>query len=163
MKYLFQILIPAVILALVSPVHAQKTADITQFGRDIHVQPEQKVGDVTCFNCSIYVRGQVAGDVTAIFGRISIDEDTQVAGDVTTIGGDIRVGHRAKIAGDLTALAGSVNRQPDASVAGDVTSLGGVWWLFLIFGTPLILLGLVIAFVVWLLQRRGTAPAPVRA
>jgi len=162
MKYLFQVLIPAVIFALVPVVHAQETADITQFGHDIHVQPDQNVGDVTCFNCSIYVRGQVAGDVTAILGRILIDEGAQVAGDATTIGGDIRVDHGVKIAGDLTAVAGSVNRQPDASVAGDVTSLGGVWWLVLIFGTPLALLGLVIAFVVWLL-RRGTAPAPVRA
>ncbi|HXY52118.1 MAG TPA: hypothetical protein VEI01_21905 [Terriglobales bacterium] len=162
MKYLLQVLLPAVIFALVPVVHAQKTADITQFGHDIHVQPDQKVGDLTCFNCSIYVRGQVAGDVTAILGRILIDADAQVAGDATTIGGDIRIGHGAKIAGDLTAVAGSVSRPPDASVAGDVTSLGGMWWLVLIFGTPLILLGLVIAVIVWLL-RRGAAPAPVRA
>ena len=162
MKYLFQVLIPALIFALVPVVRAQKTADITQFGHDIHVQPDQTVGDLTCFNCSIYVRGQVAGDVTAILGRILIDEDAQVAGDATSIGGDIRIGHGAKIAGDLTAVAGSVNRQPDASVAGDVTSLGGVWWLVLIFGAPLILLGLVIAFIVWLV-RRGATPAPVRA
>lgn len=163
MRYPLQAAFSILLLAFAPAACAQKSSDITQFGHDIRVQPEQKVGDLTCFNCSIIVRGQVAGDVTAFLGRIVIDENAQVAGDVTAFAGEVRLNSGAKVAGDATAFAGSVNRQPNASVVGDITSFSGGWWLFLILGAPLIPVGLAVAFVIWLLRRGRTAAVPVRA
>lgn len=165
MKHPLTYLLPLLLAGLVSASHAQRNPDITQFSRDIRVQPEQKAGDLTCINCSIHVRGQVAGDVTAVRGEIVVDDNAQVAGDVTAVAGDIRVNNGAAISGDLTAVAGSVIRQPSATVTGDVTSLPGAIWIFLIVGAPLIVLGMIIALIIWLVQRGRTpaAAAPMRA
>jgi hypothetical protein len=165
MKQPLAYLLPLFLAGLVSAGHAQRNPDITQVGRDIRVQPDQKAGDLTCINCSIHVRGQVAGDVTAVHGQVVVDDNAQVAGDVTAVAGDIRLNNGASVSGDLTAVAGSVIRQPGAAVAGDVTALPGLIWIFLMVGAPLVVLGMIIAFIVWLVQRGRTpaASAPVRA
>ena len=41
-------------------------SDRFQTNRDIHVETNDNPNDVTCFRCSIYVRGEVRGDVTAM-------------------------------------------------------------------------------------------------
>jgi hypothetical protein len=131
--------------------------EYTQFGHDIVVGPGQKTGDLTCFACSIHIRGDVAGDVTAFLGNIVIEDGASVAGDVTTFGGVSRVAPGTKIAGDLTALGGKIVRDPSAQVGGDVTALVGPIWLVLIFGLPLFLLAGLVALVVWLVQKRRPA------
>jgi len=126
--------------------------DLTRFGHDIHVPSGQGVQDVTCFFCSIYVRGNVAGDVTAFGGKIVLEGPVQVAGDVTTILGDITVAPGTSIAGDLTAVGGTIQRASDAQVAGDVTPIRKGWWLTLLLVSPFIFLGILIAALVWLIQ-----------
>jgi hypothetical protein len=133
---------------------AKDKPEYTQFGHQINVAPGQKTGDLTCFACSIHVRGEVAGDVTAFAGNVVLEEGGSVAGDVTTFGGVVRVGSGSKIAGDLTALGGKVSRDPNAQIAGDVTALVGPVWLVLIFGLPLFLLAGIVALIVWLVQKR---------
>ncbi len=70
---------------------AEGNADRFQINHDIQIQPDDKVGDVTCINCSVYVRGQVSGDVTTINGNVIAEPGAAIAGDVTTIRGNARV------------------------------------------------------------------------
>jgi len=137
-------------------------ADRFQFNRNIQIQPDDKVGDVTCINCSVYVRGQVAGDITTINGNIVAQSGAAIAGDLTSIAGNAHVENSAQVGGDVTAVAGSVRRDPQATVGGDVTSLGGGGWIFLIFLLPLAVLGGIVALIVWLIQR-SRRPAQVPA
>jgi hypothetical protein len=91
--------------------------DRTQVGHNLTIGPDEEVGEVTCFGCSIRVRGHVSGDATAFGGSIV------------------------------------VRRDPAATVGGDVTNMGGHGWIFLIFLTPLIFLGLFLALIFWLIRR----------
>lgn len=141
---------------------AETSPDRFQMNHDIHIQADEKVGDVTCIGCSIYVRGQVSGDVTAIAGGVIAEAGSSIAGDVTTIGGNARVESGTQVAGDLTAIGGDLRRDPQASVAGNVTTIGGRGWVFLIFLLPLAVLGGIIALIVWLIQR-SRRPIPVPA
>jgi hypothetical protein len=162
----FRLSLVVLILAVCSPVlHASDTdTDRTRWGHDIRIAAGENVTDVTCFFCSIYIRGNAAGDVTAFGGRIEIEGPAQVAGDVTTIIGNVSITSGAKIAGDLTAVGGTVQRADNVEVSGDVTSIRRGWWLTLILFSPLIVLGILIAAIVWLigyLRRPRGLPAPV--
>jgi hypothetical protein len=140
---------------------AASSPDRTQFGRDIHVSPGEKTADVTCINCSIYVRGQIAGDATAIHGNIVLETGAEVAGDLTAVWGNVRTESGTRIAGDITAVAGSVRRDPQSTASGDVTSLEGSRWLLAIIVPPIIFVGGILALIIWLVQRnRGRAPVP---
>ena len=109
------------------------------------------------------MRGQAAGDVTAIHGNITIEQGAEVAGDVTSIWGNIRVDSGTRIGGDVTTVAGAVRIQPQASVTGDRTSLEGTRWLLAIILPPLICIGLIVAFIIWLVQRSRRPRMPVSA
>ena len=136
--------------------------DRTQVGHTISVGPDEEVGEVTCFGCSIRVRGHVSGDATAFGGSIVVEDQGQVGGDATVFGGDIRIDKQVKIGGDVTVFGGQIRRDPAATVGGDVTNMGGHGWIFLIFLTPLIFLGLFLALIVWLIRRmlRPSVSAP---
>lgn len=151
-------------LGLSMSAFAKDNSSVTQVGRNISVGPDQKVGDLTWFGCSIRVRGgEVAGDITAFGGNITLEDQGQVAGDVTGFGGDIRLDKAVKVSGDVTVFGGQIRRDPEASIAGDVTSMGGRGWIVPIFLFPFVLLGLLVAFVVWLVQHllKPAASAPV--
>ena len=140
-------------LALSVTALAKGNPSYTQVGHTINVGPSDEVGDLTCFGCSIHVRGLVAGDVTAFGGSITIEDQAQVSGDVTAFAGDLRLTKNVKVDGDATVFGGQLRRDPEASVGGDVTSMGGRGWIMLIFFTPLVVLGLFVALVIWLVQR----------
>jgi len=142
---------------------AKDNPSYTQWGRAIHVGPNDQVGDVTCFGCSIYVRGQVAGDATVFGGSIVLEDQAQVAGDVTGFGGGIQLGSGVKVTGDVTVFGGSIGRDPTAIIGGDVTSLAGKGWFALMVVTPLIVIGLLVALIVWLIQRARQTEVPVAA
>ena len=130
-------------------------------GRDIHIQPDERVGDVTCILCSVYVRGQVSGDVTAVAGSVSIAPGGSISGDVTTVGGDTRLESGTTVAGDVTTVGGTLRRDPQASIAGDVATMGGSGWVFLVFLLPFAFLGGIVALIIWLIQRsRRSASVP---
>ena len=71
----------ALLLSLSSAALAKDNPSYTQFGHNITIGPNEKVGELTCFGCSIRVRGQVAGDVTTFGGSILLEDQAQVAGD----------------------------------------------------------------------------------
>lgn len=135
----------------------------TKIGQDISVGPTEQVADLTCVACSIRVRGQVAGDVTAVGGSVVIEDPAQVAGDITAVGGDVRLNQGVKVAGDATVVGGDLHRDPQATVAGDVTTMGGRGWVLPVLLAPFILLGLLVALVLWLVQRARRPSLPAAA
>lgn len=141
---------------------AQTNPDQVQFNHDIRIEPNDRVGDVTCIACSVHVRGQVSGDVTTVAGSIFLEPGASIAGDVTVVGGNARAESGTQVAGDLTAIGGTLIRDPQAAVAGDVTTVGGGGWVFLIFLIPFVVLGGIVALIIWLIQR-SRRPAPVPA
>jgi hypothetical protein len=161
----FQILALSGLLCLASSSIAQRTmkSDQTHFGHTIRVAENDQEAEVTCIGCSIYIRGQVAGDATAIGGSIYVEGQGQVAGDVTTVGGSIRLDGTAKVSGDVTSVAGEVRRATGAQVGGDVTSIGGGIWLPLLLLFPLVFLGLLVWLIVWLVQRSRRPAVPASA
>ena len=148
------------VLALGLCAFAKDNPEQTQFGHDVRVEAGQKVGDVTCINCSVYVAGESAGEVTTIHGNIVVEPGGSIAGDVTAVWGDVRMQAGAQIAGDVTAVGGAVRRNTGSSIAGDVTSLEGTRWVLAIILPPIFILGLIVALIIWLVQR-GRRPAAV--
>jgi hypothetical protein len=134
-----------------------------QMGHDIHIAADQKTGDVSCLNCSIYIHGEVAGDAFALNGDVVLETGAQLAGDITTLHGDARLADGSKVSGDVTSIGGTVRKQPLAAISGDVSSMSGSGWVLLVFLVPVAILGAIIALVVWLVQRsRQNAAIPVR-
>ncbi|HYM74495.1 MAG TPA: polymer-forming cytoskeletal protein [Candidatus Dormibacteraeota bacterium] len=150
------------VLMLSTAAFAAGPHERTQVGHSITIRADEEVSEATCFGCSIHVRGHVAGDITSFGGSIVIEENGEVGGDATSFGGDVRLDKGVKVSGDVVVFGGRLRRDPAASVGGDVTSMGGgPAWLFLIFGLPLLVLGAIIALIVWLVRRllRPAIPA----
>ncbi len=151
----------ALMLCLCTLAAAKDNPERTQFARQIYVQPGEQVGDVTCFGCSIHVRGRVNGNATAFGGSVVVEDGASVTGDVTTFGGGIRAQGTAAISGDATTFGGSLRRDPQATVAGDISTFTGFGWLLMLLGLPLLFLAAVVGAVVWLVRRNRAAGAPV--
>ena len=143
---------------------AQGSHDRTQFGHDITIGADESASEATCFGCSVHVRGRVDGDVTTFGGSVVVEQDASVGGDTTIFGGDVRLDGGATVKA-VTVFGGRVRRDPGAEVEGDVTNFAGGagLWLFLIFGLPFVLLGAVIALIVWLVRRFARPSVPVAA
>jgi len=159
--------IAACVIAVVLPsaaAFADGAHDHTQFGHDITIGPGEEASDVTCFGCSVHVRGKVDGDVTTFGGGLVLEEGGEVGGDVTSFGGNIRLDKGATAGGGVTVFGGRLHRDPEASIEGDVTSFSGGFWLALIFGLPLVFLAGLVLLVVWIVRRltRPTMPVPAR-
>jgi hypothetical protein len=161
----FRILTVAALLAaaFATAPSAQKSHDYTQIGRNLSIGPGEQAGDVTCVACSIHIRGQVAGDATAVGGSIYLEDQAQVAGDVTAVAGSIRLESEVKVGGDATVVGGTMHRTPGAQVSGDVTSVGGTALAVLILISPFLFLGLIAALVIWLVQRNRRDAVPAAA
>jgi hypothetical protein len=154
----------ACLLTLSTVAFATAKADRTQIGHDISIGPTEQAADVTCIGCSIRIRGQISGDATAVGGSIFVEDQGQVAGDVTAVAGDARLDKEVKVGGEVTVVGGELRQDPHASISGDVTNVGGRGWIIPILLAPFAILGLLIAFVVWLVQRtRKPAIPPVPA
>jgi hypothetical protein len=150
-------------VAFSTAAFAKDNPGYTQVGHNINVAPNDKVGDLTCFGCSIHIRGEVAGDVTAFGGSVTVEDQAQVAGDLSIFGGDARLDRGVRVAGDVSVFGGQIHRDRQATIAGDVTSFGGHGWLLPILLTPIVLMGLLVALIVWIIQRtrRPSLPAAV--
>jgi hypothetical protein len=135
----------------------------TQFGRDVSVGPGEVVSEVTCFGCSVRVRGHVAGDVTTFGGSVVVEDAGAISGDTTTFGGNVSLETTGKIGGDLTVFGGRIHRDAQSAIGGDVTNFSGGFWLALIAGLPLILLGGFVALIVWLVKRLTRPGVPATA
>lgn len=144
--------------ALASSLHER-----TQVGRDVSIGPGEEVSEVTCFGCSVRIRGHVAGDVTTFGGSVIVEDTGAINGDTTTFGGNVSLETTGKIGGDLTVFGGRIHRDAQSAVGGDVTNFSGGFWLPLIVGLPLILLGGFAALIVWLVRRLTRPAVPAAA
>jgi len=152
-----------VLLTLLSAAaFADGSHDRTQFGRDIVIGPGENASDATCFGCSVRVRGRVQGDATVFGGSIVVEDQGEISGDTTNFGGNVRLERGAKVQ-SVSIFGGHFYRDDGATVAGDVTNFGGSFWMVLIFGLPLVLLGALIALLVWLVRRLIRPNMPVTA
>jgi hypothetical protein len=52
---------------------AKDNPEQTQFGHDVRVEAGEKVGDVTCINCSVYIAGESMGEVTTVHGNVVLE------------------------------------------------------------------------------------------
>jgi hypothetical protein len=150
------------VIAISTVAFGQGVHERTQFGHNISIGAGEEVSEVTCFGCSVRVRGHVASDVTTFGGSIVVEDQGEVGGDTTTFGGSVRLEKDAKVAGDVTVFGGQVHRDAAATVHGDVTNFGG-GWVVVIFGLPLVILGAVIALIVSLVRRLMRPAVPVAA
>jgi len=151
------------LLALFATAFAEGDHDRTQFGRNITIAPGEEASDVTCFACSVRVRGHVAGDVTTFGGGVVVEEQGEIDGDLTTFDGNLRLDNDVAIKGDVTVFGGRILREPTAAVKGDITNLPGRGWIFLIFGAPFLVLGLFVWLIVWLVRKLTHPAIPVAA
>jgi hypothetical protein len=159
----FFLLLLALALAVPAAFAKNDGFEVTHFGHDIRIGADQKAADVTCINCSVYVEGQVAGEITAIHGNVVIQDGAMIGGEVTAVLGDVRMAENTKVAGELTVVGGKLRRSSTASVAGDVTVMEGTAVVYLMLLSPFLFLAGVIAFIVWLIRRRKSAPVYARA
>lgn len=151
------------VAGLSATAFANDSHDRTQFGHDIVVASGEEVGQATCFGCSVRVRGHVAGEVTTFGGGVITEDGGNIGGDTTSFGGSVRLEGKSKIGGDLTVFGGRIHRDPESEIGGDVTNFSGGIWLFLMFVLPFIVLGGIIALIVWVIRRltRRALPAAV--
>lgn len=152
------------LVSVLASASAKGSHDRTQFGHDISVGSDEEVAEVTCFGCSVRIRGHVDGDVTTFGGSIALERDAEVGGDTTAFAGDVRLDAGTKVR-DVTIFGGRIRRDPQASVTGDITTFAGGagLWLFIIFGSPFIILGAIIALIVWLVRRSRRPALPMAA
>lgn len=149
-------------LLISTQAFARGGSDYTQFGHDIRIGEDQKASEITCFACSVYVRGQVSGDITTFGGSVVLDQGAMVAGEITTFAGDVRADDNTKIAGDVSIFGGRLRRQPSTMVAGEVTVFQSRGLMYLMILSPFLVLAGIIALIIWLI-RRNRRPATVMA
>ena len=150
---------PALILtlALSTAALAQKPdEDRVEFGRNITVAPGQSVGDISCFNCSVYVRGRVNGDIAVFGGRVVVEGS--VKSDIAVFWGTVRLEDGAQAGGDVAVFGGAIRRAPTAAVHGEVVSFGRGWVLLPVI-VMVVIVWLIVALIVWLVTRNRRAPA----
>lgn len=151
------------LLSVTACAFAENSHDRTQFGHDIVVGAGEEVSQVTCFGCSVRVRGHVAGDVTTFGGGVVVEEQGQIGGDLTSFGGGLRLERESEIGGDVAVFGGRIRRDDSAKIGGDVSTFAGTFWLLLIFGLPFVILGAFIALIVWIIRMVMHRQAPVPA
>mgnify|MGYP005812158135 CR=1 FL=1 len=155
-----RLVLPVFLLALcISAIAQQTDQDRAQFGRNITVEPGQSSGDIACFNCSVYVRGTVKGDVAVFGGRLAVDGAVQ--GDVAVFWGDARLAEGSSVGGDMAVLGGRIIRAPTAVIRGETARLGR-GWIFIPLIFAILVIGAIMAFIVWLVTRSRPA-GPVGA
>ncbi|HYN14438.1 MAG TPA: polymer-forming cytoskeletal protein [Terriglobales bacterium] len=157
-RALGRILLTALILTLAfsATALAQKPDDDrVEFGRNITVAPGQSVGDIACFNCSVYVRGRVNGDIAVFGGRVVVEGS--VKSDIAVFWGTVRLEDGAQAGGDVAVFGGTIKRAPTATIRGSVASFGRGWVLLPVVVLVMIV-WLIVALIVWLVTRGRRAP-----
>jgi len=153
-----RISLPALILtlALSTAALAQKPdEDRAEFGRNITIQEGQTSGDISCFNCSVYVRGRVNGDIAVFGGRVVVDGS--VKSDIAVFWGTVRLEDGAHAGGDVAVFGGAIRRAPTAAIHGEVVSFGRGWVLLPVV-VMVVIVWLIVALIVWLVTRNRKAP-----
>jgi len=147
-----------VTLVLSVAAFAQKSdEDRVEFGRNITIQEGQTAGDISCFNCSVYVRGTVNGDIAVFGGRVVVEGS--VKHDIAVFWGTVRLEDGAEAGGDVAVFGGTIKKTATATIHGDTVAFGRVWALLPV-GVVVAIVWLIIALIVWLVTRNRRMPVP---
>jgi hypothetical protein len=138
--------------AAVLPAFARGNGDRAAMGSDITVAEGQTAGDIACAFCSVYVHGDVNGDVAVLFGSVSVDSGHRISGDIAILGGDLNLAEVAEVGRDVAIAAGEANLAPGAAIHGSRNILPGKLWLLVPFAPLLIFIG-IIWLIVYLVRR----------
>jgi hypothetical protein len=161
LHHTYRLLLSAMLIAMVAPpsLHAGGKGDQVHFGNRIVIEENEQAGDLVCIGCSISMSGS-CGDVVAIGGSISVNG--AVKGDTVAVGGHVQLGQDASVSGDVVAIGGGLSRHPNAAVKGDITSQSGAPILLALVIVPLLPVVLIVALIVWLVNRsrRPALPGP---
>ncbi|MFI5088889.1 MAG: hypothetical protein ACHP7P_02370 [Terriglobales bacterium] len=155
-----RIMLSGVLLTLVlsTAALAQKPdEDRVEFGHNITIQEGQTSGDISCFNCSVYVRGRVNGDIAVFGGRVVVEGS--VKSDIAVFWGTVRLEDGAQAGGDVAVFGGAIKRAPTATIHGQVVSFGRGWVLLPVI-VMVVIVWLIVALIVWLVTRNRRAPVP---
>ncbi len=77
-------------------------SDIFRFWGDVTIEPDEIIkGAVVTVRGTIEVKGEVDGDVVAVFGSVELDSSAYIDGDVVSVGGKIYRDNGAIVEGDL--------------------------------------------------------------
>lgn len=80
----------------------KKSEDIFRFMGNVTIDADEFIrGDVVTLRGTIYVKGEVDGDVVAVFGSVELDSTAYVDGDVVSVGGKIYRENGAIVDGDI--------------------------------------------------------------
>jgi cytoskeletal protein CcmA (bactofilin family) len=160
----FRILAGIVLLGAVSSgSFGVDSHDRTEWGHNITISAGDEATELTCFGCSVRIRGHVAGDVTVFGGNIILEDKGEMGGDATAFLGEVRLEKEVRVGGDVTAFGGRIRRDSSAIIGGDVSNYAGTGWLFLVIGLPLLMLGSLVALIVWLIRRLMRPAIPLAA
>ena len=161
---IIQVSIVLLFVVLSTAAFADGSHDRTQFGHDITVGPDDQVSDVTCFGCSVRVRGRVSQRRDHVRGQHhSRGQGPSQRGRDQPLAVTFTWMTESKSAAMSPLFGGRLRRDPTASVGGDVTTFSGGLWMLLIFGLPLLFLGAFIALIVWLVRLVTRHSVPVAA
>ena len=83
--------------------------DIFRFMGDVTIEHDEVIhGAVVALRGTVTIRGEVDGDVVAIFGNVELDSNAYVDGEVVSVGGKIYRERGAYVGGDIvqTSLTG---------------------------------------------------------
>jgi len=87
----------------------KEKSDVFRFWGDVTIEPDEFIrGDVVTLRGTIFVQGEVDGDVVAVFGNVELDSNAYVDGDVVSVGGKIYREKTAVVRGDIvqTSITG---------------------------------------------------------
>lgn len=158
-RHLFSaLLLGSALFFAATPARADK--DAVQFGSNINVPEGQSVHDAVCFFCSVHAEGNIDHDVVVFFGNVHIAHESKH--DVVVFFGSIRAEDDAAIGHDVVNFFGSTHLGDNVSVGGDMVEMFGglhaadsvqiagsrVAQPIIVFWTPMIVLGLIIAIIV---------------
>ena len=149
----------AILLTVTLPAFARSSDDRASVGNNITVAEGETAGDIACAFCSVYIHGDVKGDVAVLFGKVEVDPGRSISGDVAALGGDLTVGSEATVGGDVAVAAGDATLGPGAMIHGSRTVLPGRIWLLLPFVPLIILIGLIWLAVYIVRRNRYQFPA----
>jgi len=80
-----------------------------QFGKSMHIEANEVVGDAVVIGGSLRIDGRVRGDAVAVGGSVTIEQSGIVNGDAAAIGGTVEVKPGGKLDGEKTTVGGLLN------------------------------------------------------
>jgi len=145
-------LLAAAFLFFLATSFVRAESNRASFSSDITIPEGEATGNVACAFCSVYVHGEVRGNVAVFFGNIKVDSSHEIAGNVAMLGGDLNLASDAQVGGNVAIAGGNTNLAPTAEIHGNRAVLPGRFWALVPFAPLLVLIG-IIWLIVYLVRR----------